>query len=312
MPRSRWTAQNIPDLTGRTAVVTGANSGIGTPTARELARHGARVLLACRDPEKGKRALERLRAELPGADLELVRLDLADLASVRQAADEITEITEGRLHLLVNNAGVMAVPLHRTVDGFETQFGTNHLGHFALTGLLMRPLLAAESPRVVTVSSMAHRWGRIDFGNLNAEGTYRKWLAYGQSKLANLLFTFELDSRVRRAGVDLTAVAAHPGTSATNLPNVGHQMAGGGFFDGALGRISYLWAQSAEAGALPTLRAATDPQVVGGDYLGPLGPMEARGEPGWVSTTTAARDRETARRLWEVSEKLTGVTFPAF
>lgn len=307
-----WTSADIPRLDGRAAVVTGANSGIGLATARELGRSGARVLLACRDARRGQEATDRLAREVPDGAFELVALDLADLTSVKDAAALILDRTGGVLDLLVNNAGVMALPLRRTADGFEMQFGTNHLGHFALTGHLMPALLAAPAPRVVTVSSLAHRIGRIDFTNLNAERRYGKWTAYGQSKLANLLFTLELDGRSRVAGGHLTAVAAHPGTSATNLAQAGPLMSGRTLTAALSGHVTGLTNQSADDGALPSLRAATDPEVTGGDYFGPAGFLETRGAPVRVGSTARARDRATARNLWGVSEELTGVTYPRF
>jgi NAD(P)-dependent dehydrogenase (short-subunit alcohol dehydrogenase family) len=301
-----WTTADVPDQTGRTAVVTGANSGIGYHTALELARRGARVVLAVRDPGRGRAALDRLTAEVPAAAAELGELDLADLASVRAFA---TAYGPGGLDLLVNNAGVMAVPLGRTADGFETQLGVNHLGHYALTGLLLPRLLARPGARVVTVSSAMHRTGRIDFTDLNAEGGYRKWAAYSQSKLANLLFAQELQRRADGAGADLLSVAAHPGWAATNLQATGPRLSGSRFGERAVGVVNRLVAQSDAQGALPTLRAATDPEIRGGDYVGPSGPFELRGRPRLVAMANAARDRAVARRLWEVSERLTGVRY---
>ncbi|MGH8902156.1 MAG: oxidoreductase, partial [Egibacteraceae bacterium] len=217
-----WTARNVGDLSGSLALVTGGNSGIGLEAVRVLASHGARVILACRDPAKGGQAVASVRKEHPHAAVEVLQLDLADLDSVAQAAERVGQ-RHSRLDILVNNAGVMAVPYRQTLDGFELQFGTNHLGHFALTGRLLALLLAATSARVVTVSSFAHRTGRIDFDNLDGRQGYQKWRAYGQSKLANLLFTFELQRRAEAAGADLVAVAAHPGYAATNLQRRGPQ-----------------------------------------------------------------------------------------
>jgi NAD(P)-dependent dehydrogenase (short-subunit alcohol dehydrogenase family) len=308
---SRWTTHDIPDLSGRTAVVTGANSGIGTVTARELAAHGARVVLACRSRTRGQDTLDALRVRL-GADarLDLVELDLADLASVRRAADEIRALLDERVDLLVNNAGVMALPLRRTADEFEMQFGTNHLGHFALTGLLMPALLAVPEPRVVTVTSNFHRYGRIDFANLNAERRYQKWQAYGQSKLANLLFTLELDRRARAAGSPLRSLAAHPGSSNTNLALAGPRMARNRWMTRATERVLPFISQSADDGALPSLRAATDPAALGNDFFGPSELLQMKGAPVHVGRTKRAQDVETARELWTVSESLTGVTYP--
>ncbi|HEY6745560.1 MAG TPA: oxidoreductase [Mycobacteriales bacterium] len=303
-----WSADDIPDLTGRTAIVTGANSGIGFRAAVELARHGATVTLAARDPGRGADALRRLRAEVPGADAELASLDLADLASVRAFA----AAWEPGLDLLVNNAGVMAPPLRRTADGFESQFGTNHLGHFALTGLLLPRLLDRPGARVVTVTSGAHRAGRMNFANLNGESGYRKWPAYAQSKLANLLFTLELQRRADAAGADLRSVAAHPGYAATNLQTTGPRLAGNKVGERGAALVTRLIGQPDSQGALPTLRAATDPAVRGGEVFGPGGFLELRGAPEQVAVSRRARDRFAAERLWTISEDRTGVTYPAF
>ena len=294
-----WSVDDIPDMTGRRAIVTGANSGIGLIAACELARHGASVVLACRNMHKGEAALAKLRAA--GADAELAPLDLGDLASVCAFAAS----HPGPLDLLLNNAGVMAPPRAETADGFELQLGTNHLGHFALTGLLLGNLQAARAPRVVTVSSAAHRMGRIDFDDLHGERRYRRWRAYGQSKLANLLFMLELDRRARAAGSALLSVGAHPGYAATNLqfaaPPLHERL--------AMRVLNVVVAQSAEQGALPPLHAATVPGLPGGAYIGPDGRGEARGRPRFVSMSERAQDPETARRLWDVSESLTGVTY---
>jgi len=305
-----WTAADIPDLAGRTAVVTGANSGIGYPTALELARHGARVVLACRDEARGTAAARRLTTEVPGARVEVAALDLADLGSVRRFAESFSAAHPG-LDLLVNNAGVMALPLRRTAEGFEMQFGTNHLGHFALTGRLLPQLLARSGSRVVTVSSETHRMGRVDFTNLNAERGYGRWRAYAQSKLANLLFTLELQRRAEAAGADLVAAAAHPGYAATNLQTAGARMSGSRLrAQGAL-LLNRLFGQPAEMGALPSLYAATNPTVRGGDYVGPVGRRGTRGHPGPAVTSERARDADSAGRLWELSERLTGVRYEA-
>jgi NAD(P)-dependent dehydrogenase (short-subunit alcohol dehydrogenase family) len=301
----KWTAADIPDQTGRVALVTGANSGLGLSTARELARAGAAVILACRNPEKGVGAVEEIRSELPEARVELVGLDLADLSSVRTVAEQFSE-AQAPLDLLVNNAGVMAPAYSKTVDGFESQFGTNHLGHFALTGLLMDALLKRPDPRVVTVSSTAHRMGQINFDDLQSEKGYKRWSAYGQSKLANLLFAFELDRRARDASRPLRSMAAHPGYSATNLQFAGPSA----MIERLTMRVTnVLVAQSADKGALPTLYAATEPDLPGGSFIGPDGFQEARGYPKVVKARSAAYDTEAAARLWEVSEELTGVRF---
>ncbi|WP_103528150.1 MULTISPECIES: oxidoreductase [Streptomyces] len=302
-----WTARDIPRLDGTTAVVTGANSGIGAVTALRLARAGARTVLACRDEGRGTETLERIRGAAPGADVRLVRLDLADLASVRAAAPLLVAEGDGRIGLLVNNAGVMALPLRRTADGFEMQFGTNHLGHFALTGLLGEALRAG-SGRVVNVSSLAHRLAPLDLGDLNAEhGGYSRWRAYGRSKLANLLFTAELHRRSMRSGAPVTAVAAHPGLSATELGQAGPRMEGKAW-QARLERVTRLYTQPAARGALPVLRAATDRAVTGGEYFGPNGPLETRSaSAGPARRSAAARDATTAAALWDASTDLTGI-----
>jgi NAD(P)-dependent dehydrogenase (short-subunit alcohol dehydrogenase family) len=297
-----WAAADMPDLSGRAAVVTGANSGLGRATAWELARHGASVVIAARNTEKGEQAAQAIRADVPDAELRVEELDLADLDSVRAFAERLDE---QRLDLLINNAGLMAPPRRLTKDGFESQFGTNHLGHFALTGQLMGRLLAAPEPRVVTLSSGAHRVGRINFSNLQGERRYFAWLAYAQSKLANLLFALELQRRATAAGTELKSMAAHPGYAATNL-----QFAAPRLPDRMVMSVSNrLMAQSAEMGALPTLYAATAPDLPGGTFVGPDGFMEGRGHPKVVTGAGRAYDEETARRLWEVSEELTGVRY---
>jgi len=306
---SDWTEADIPDQTGRVAVVTGANSGIGWHTARALAQHGAHVVLACRTRAKAEEARDRIAAAGITGELSLVDLDLSSLASVRAAAAEMVAAHD-RVDLLVNNAGVMATPRARTADGFELQLGTNHLGHFALTGLLLPLLLATPGSRVVNVSSLAHRMGRIDFDDLQADRRYRAWPAYGQSKLANLLFTYELQRRLAAAEASGTsALAAHPGVSETNLT---------GSTGGIVGRVAELGRpiaklvlQSAEMGALPTLRAAVDPAARGGEYYGPDGFMEYRGHPVKVDSNAHSKDTAVAARLWDVSVELTGVAYDA-
>ena len=299
---ANWTESDIPDQTGRIALVTGANTGIGFEAARALAQHGARVLLACRSADRAAVALERIRAAAPSCDAEVVSLDLASLASVRAAATSVAGLTE-RLDLLVNNAGVMALPKRTTADGFEMQFGTNHLGHFALTGLLLDLLVATEGSRVVSVSSQAHRMGKINFEDLAAERGYRRWPRYGMSKVANLLFTYELDRRFRRAKVSTVAVAAHPGGSNTELArDAGTLMK----LTEPLGRLTM---QSAAMGALPTLRAATDITVQGGEYYGPDGFGQMRGHPELVDSSKYSKQTDVAGRLWTESERLTGVSY---
>ncbi|MFI0352623.1 oxidoreductase [Actinomadura sp. 9N407] len=302
---AKWTVADVPDQTGTIAVVTGSNGGLGFVQARELARAGARTVLACRDDRRGERAADRIRAAVPAAEVDVLRLDLADLASVRAFAEEFGERHDG-LDLLVNNAGVAVLPHRETADGFEMQFGTNHLGHFALTGLLLDRLLARPRPRVVTVSSGLHHRGRVDFDDLNAERGYDKWRAYHQSKLANLLFAYELRRRVPA----LRSVAAHPGFAATDLQLAGPRMSGNPLMTLVRKVTITLFAQSGEKGALPPLYAATVPDLPGGSFVGPDGRSEARGHPTLVRSSPASKDEETARRLWDVSEKLTGVHYP--
>ena len=309
MATGKWTADQIPSQAGKTALITGANSGIGYQAALELARHGAHVLLGCRNEAKGRAALERLLREAPGASAEVVPLDMASLASVRAFAAAF--IGRGiALDLLINNAGVMALPKRElTEDGFERQFGTNHLGHFALTGLLLPALLAAPAPRVVTVASLAHRTGKIDFDNLQRERGYEGWDAYNASKLANILFAKELDRRARAAHSRLLSLAVHPGVSTTSI------------FENGPGTMNLkaimvkllapVMMQNDEAGALPTLYAATSPDAKGGEYIGPDGFGELKGAPVVVQPRPQALDVAVGERLWTVSEELTGVHYPA-
>jgi len=308
-----WTADDIPDQSGKTALVTGGNSGLGYQTVLQLARKGARVLLAARDRARGTAALERLGAEAPGSQAELAQIDLADLASVERFAAGF--LAGGRdLGLLVNNAGVMAIP-HRetTAQGYERQFGTNHLGHFALTGRLLPALARTPGSRVVTVSSNQHkRANGIDFGDLQAEHSYRPWGAYAQSKLANAMFVLQLDRRLRAAGLDIISAGAHPGFAHTNLQVTGPRSGGTSLVARGMGLATRLLAQPARDGALPTLYAATAADVHGGEYFGPDGPGEMRGHhPRLVQFSAAAHDQAAAARLWAVSEELTGVTFEA-
>jgi len=298
---AKWTAAGISDQTGRVAVITGANTGLGYETAMALAAHGARVVLAVRNLDKGKDAAARITAKSPHADVALQELDLTSLDSVRAAAEQLRS-DHDRIDLLINNAGVMMTPKSTTKDGFELQFGTNHLGHFALTGLLLDRLLPVAGSRVVTVTSMGHRIGRIRFDDLQWEHRYSRMGAYGQSKLANLLFTYELQRRL--TGTNIIAAAAHPGASRTELarntpPWI--RVVTGPF---------ELTSQSAAMGALPTLRAATDPGVLGGQYFGPGGFAELRGYPKVVASNARSHDVDMQRRLWAVSEELTGVVYP--
>jgi len=303
-----WSSADIPDLAGRSIIVTGANSGIGLEAARSLAAHGAAVTLAVRDVDRGSTAADQIRMAWPQAQLEVARLDLADLASVREFAAAWTGAHPDGLDVLVNNAGIMAIPRRETADGFEMQLGTNHLGHFALTGLLVGSL--RPGGRVVTVSSSAHRFGRMDFDDLQSARSYQKWRAYGQSKLANILFALELHRRADEAGVDMRSIAVHPGYAATNLQSVGPQMSGSRVGVTMMSLVNRVLAQPAEAGAWPTLMAATDPTVPSGTFIGPTGLKGARGTPGLETPSEAARDVDSARRLWDVSTELTGVSYP--
>jgi NAD(P)-dependent dehydrogenase (short-subunit alcohol dehydrogenase family) len=299
MSSKNWTYDDVPEQGGKTVIVTGANTGIGFEAARALVRKGARVILGCRGREKGEAAVAKIVAEQPKGHTDLALLDLADLDSVRRFADSSIRESE-RLDLLINNAGVMACPESRTVQGFERQFGVNHLGHFALTALLMPHLRKTRQARVVTVSSQAHRTGSIAFDDLDfTKRGYNPMGAYGQSKLANLLFTFELQRRLEASGADTIAVAAHPGWTATDLQRHAWYARW----------LNPLFAMSAEKGALPTLRAATAPDVKGGEYYGPGGFYEMRGYPKRVSASDSALSLEDAARLWTTSEELTGVRF---
>ncbi len=305
---AKWTADDIPDQHEHIVVVTGANSGLGLCSALALARQGAEVILACRSPERGDAALEQVRSVATGGAPWLLRLDLADLASIEAAADQLHDRV-GRVDILMNNAGVMALPQTRTADGFEAQFGTNHLGHYALTGRLLPLLLAAPAPRVVTTSSGAHRMGKMRWDDLNWEKGYQKWPAYGQSKLANLLFTMELDRRAAAHEVPLVAVAAHPGYASTHLQAAGPEMAGNGVMKRVMDTMNRLVAQSAEMGALPQLFAATAAGVTGGRYYGPDGIGELHGHPTEVKAKPAAYSTDEAVKLWAHSQELTGVVY---
>ena len=296
---AKWTTADIPDQTGRVAVITGANTGLGFETAAALAEHGAHVVLAVRNLDKGKDAATLISRRSPNASVALQELDLTSLDSIRTAADQLRSDND-RIDLLINNAGVMMTPKSTTKDGFELQFGTNHLGHFAFTGLLLDRLLPVPGSRIVTVSSIGHRVGRIRFDDLQSERSYGRMRAYGRSKLANLLFTYELERRL--VGLNTIAVAAHPGSSSSelsrNVPPLVQAL------------FTPLELQGADMGALPTLRAATDPGVLGGQYFGPDGFAEMRGYPKVVASSGRSHDVDLQRRLWAVSEELTGVAYP--
>jgi len=298
MSKHEWNEERLADQSGRIAIVTGANSGIGFETARVLASKGATVIMACRNLDKAEPKADEIRATHPGCDVDAMELDLSDLESVRRFA-EAFRAKHSRLDLLINNAGIMVPPYGKTAHGFETQFGVNHLGHFALTGSLLDLLVDTPASRVVTVSSIAHYMGKIDFSNLNWENGYKAQAAYGQSKLANLLFTYELQRRLDAAGRDTLAVAAHPGWTATNLqehaPSVKF--------------LNRFFAQSPLMGALPTLYAATEPDVSGAEYYGPSGLLEMNGPPKRVKSNKRSHDENVAERLWNISEELTGVQF---
>ncbi|MFX0120921.1 MAG: oxidoreductase [Promethearchaeota archaeon] len=292
----KWTSEDTPDLNGKVAIVTGANSGIGFATAKALASKKATVILACRDEEKGKGAVQRIGSE---KNTKLIQLNLASLNSVREFVDTFIDQFI-RLDILINNAGIMRVPYGKTVDGFELHFATNHLGHFALTGLLLERLIKTPKSRVVTVSSRGERFGKINFNDLNGDKKYNSGNAYGQSKLANLLFTYELDRKFKKYGLEAIAVAAHPGwTKQTNLP-VHWRM---------IRILNPLIGQKPEMGALPSLYAATSPDVQGGDYFGPNGWMQLRGHPKMLRSSKRSYDEALASKLWEISEEITGVHY---
>ncbi|WP_430638969.1 oxidoreductase [Haloferax volcanii] len=307
---SDWTAADVPDLSGKTVVVTGANSGLGFEATRAFAEKGAHVVMACRSLDRGANAMADIRESVPAASLTLSELDLADLDSVRQFADEFAA-EHGSLHVLCNNAGVMAIPRRETAQGFETQFGVNHLGHFALSARLFPTLRDTPGEtRLVTMSSGLHERGRMEFDDLQGERDYDEWDAYAQSKLSNLLFAFELDRRLTAAGIDdVLSVGAHPGYAATNLQFRGPEASGSTlrYWLSKLGNA--VFAQSAAMGALPLLYAATSPAVESGEYVGPQGLFGMRGTPGIAEPSDRARDPETAARLWDVSEELTDTRF---
>ena len=304
----------VPDLTGKLAVVTGANSGLGFGLAKRLAEAGAEVLLAVRNQQKGEDAIAQIKAENPKAQLGLRRLDLANLASVAELGEQLN--AEGRpIHLLINNAGIMTPPKREvTEDGFELQFGSNHLGHFALTGHVLPLLVAAKGARVTTMSSGASQWGRVDFDDLQSEKRYRPTAAYGTSKLSNLLFAFELDRRSKAAGWQITSNAAHPGGTRTNLQTTGPTYGGGSSLFGRVMLYTYGWSwmwQEVPQGILPALYGAVSSDAKGGVYYGPDGFLEATGAPSLARVPKRAQDEAVAKQLWNVSEQLTGVSYPA-
>lgn len=305
---SKWTTARMPSLQGKVSIVTGANSGIGWVTARELARKGAHVVLACRDEKRGTEAVSALRQAVADASVSLELVDMANLASIRAFVERLDLPT---IDLLVNNAGVMAIPRRTTADGFEMQLGTNHLGHFALTGLLLPKLMRSPDARVVTVSSNAHWFGRMHMDDLMGERSYGAWSAYNQSKLANLLFVAELQRRADHKQMRLRSVACHPGYASTNLVAVGPRMKGAGFVERVMVGFTRIFGQTAEMGALPSLYAATAEDVRGNDYIGPGSFFGTRGYPKQVSRSARARDRAMAERLWERSVELTGVEWEA-
>lgn len=308
--RGRWTAADVPDQSGRTAVVTGASGGLGFETAGVLAGRGAAVVLACRDLGKAERAADRIRSAVAGASVLVVHLDLASLASVREAAGQIRAACPS-LDLLINNAGVMAIPREVTEDGFERTLATNHLGHFALTGLLLGRMLDTPGSRVVTVSSNGHRMGDgvMHFEDLQLSRGYKPWPAYYRSKLANLLFTYELQRRLTEAGAGTMALAAHPGNARTDLWR--HSRLDQALYRPMLRPLTFWFAQSAHMGALATLRAATDPAAGGGEYYGPPGRPQFTGHPVRVESSAQSHDEADAARLWAISEELTGVSYGA-
>lgn len=304
----RWIEQNVPDQMGKVAIITGANSGLGFEAAKVLAGKGAHVVMAVRDTAKGEKAAADIRCSVPRADLAVMTLDLARLASIRSFAGAFLG-RSSRLDILINNAGVMAIPRRETDDGFEMQFGTNHLGHFSLTGLLLPSILATHAARIVTVSSGTHIFGKINFDDLQCERAYSKWGAYAQSKLANLLFAYELQRRLDAAGSDVISVAAHPGYAATNLQAVGPRMEGSRAGMKLMSAANRVLAQSAAMGALPEVYAATSPGVRGGDYIGPNRLLGQRGFPAKVKSNNRSHDQAVAARLWAVSEGLTKVKY---
>ncbi len=310
MAENGWTKANMPDLNGKVAIVTGANSGLGYEVTKGLAEKGAQVVLACRNLQKATPAVDRLRRDVPAASLAVMEIDLADLVSIQRFAEAFKQRYD-RLDILCNNAGLMAIPRRETKDGFEMQLGTNHLGHFALTGHLIDLVMRTPGARVVNVSSGLHQRGVINFDDLMGKGQYREGDAYSQSKLANLLFAYELERKLRATAVTAISVGTHPGYAATNLQGVGPIMSGSRAKQWLMKAANAIFAQSAEMGALPLLFAATEPTVNGCDYIGPSGTLGMRGYPAKVRSSPASYDETAAQRLWAVSEELTGVHYTA-
>ncbi|ONH23153.1 oxidoreductase [Pseudofrankia asymbiotica] len=307
--RRRWNADDVPDLTGRTAVITGANSGIGFEAAKVLAARGATVVLACRNPAKARDAVDRIRAVAPEGDVSTLEMDLNSLASVRKATDALVA-ERPVIDLLINNAGVIMLPYGQTEDGFEQHFGINHLGHFAFTGLVLNAVLAADAGRIVTVGSNGHRMGKIDFDDLAFTRGYKPLRGYGRSKLANLLFSYELQRRLEKAGAPARSLAAHPGGANTDAGGFGGDSPARRKVKQVIDRVPNPIVHSAHKGSLPIMRAAVHPAAEGGQYYGPSGLLKMTGRPVLVTSNAASRDAEAAARLWEHSERLTGVTYP--
>ncbi len=306
---AKWTFDDIPDQTGKYVVVTGANSGLGFETAKAMADKGATVVMACRNEDKAAEAASLIRDTVPNAPLEVRKLDLSDLDSVKHFADEML-VQDKPIDILFNNAGVMAMPEMRTAQGFEMQIGTNHLGHFALAARLFPLVKKAEAGRVIAVASQAHRIGKINLDDLNWQSrSYSRWAAYGQAKLANLMFSKELAKRLAAQNSKVISAAAHPGYASTNLQSAASKVENSKFGEWFFELGNSLFGQSQAKGALPSLRAATDPSVQGGDYYGPHGFMERAGYPVKVGSTTIAQDQDMWAKLWDLSEELTGVKF---
>ena len=305
---SKWCERDVPDLSGKVAIVTGANSGIGYEAVKVLAAKGAHVVMACRSVDKCSSAVENIRREVERASLTIMKLELGDLSSVRGFAAAFKE-EHNTLDILCNNAGIMQAPKGLTVDGFETHLGVNHLGHFALTGLLINTILNTKGSRVVTVSSNAHKMGRFDFEDLNLDKSYGRLSAYARSKLANLLFAYELQRILESYGSSTISVATHPGYAATNLQSTGPGMGGGKILVWLYKLLNRVLAQSASMGSLPILYAATAKDVEGGDYIAPGGLGEWRGYPKKSMSSNGSYDKDLAKKLWELSKELTQVQY---